>query len=108
MKVVSLLAVNTGRITQQQIPLEVISVRVESPGSHSGPKEFEPTTFQLGAHCFTRQRIQLEWNMEVALHVLSIFAQVGEQRSFNVPVAFTGAKKHRTDVWWAGWVIAAI
>jgi len=108
MKVVSLLALNTGRITPQQIPIVVISVRVESPGSHSDTKGIEPTTFRLRAHWFTQQHIQLEWSVEVANHVISIFEQVGQKRSFPFPVTCTGAKKYRTDVWWAEWVIAGI
>ena len=38
---------------------------------------------------------QMQWSVEVAIHVLSIFAQVKEQRSFHVPVTCTG---HRNTV----------
>ena len=66
-----------------------------SPRSHSDPKAIEPATFRLGAHCFNQQRKQLQFSVEVALHVLSIFAHVGEQRSFHIPVTFTRTKEYR-------------
>jgi hypothetical protein len=50
----------------------------------------------------------LEWSVEVALHVFSICAVVGEQRSFHFPIICTGAKEYHIGVWRPGWVIAAI
>jgi hypothetical protein len=46
--------------------------------------------------------------MEAEIHAFPISALFGEQQSFYVPVTCTGAKKYRTGVWPAGWVIAAI
>ena len=60
MKVVTLLAFSTVRITPQQIPLVVILLGSESPRSHSDPKGIETATFRIGGLCFTQQRNQLE------------------------------------------------
>ena len=65
--------------------------------SNQLPSELKQTASSKEPH-------QLEWSVEVALHGHSIFAHVGEQRSFHVSVTCTGAKKYRTDVWWAEWV----
>jgi hypothetical protein len=97
-------AFSTALIASKEIPQVFISVRVLVTLNHSNTKGIETATFRLEVHCFTQRRRQLNFRVEVAIHVLSIFAQGEKQESFYIQVSCTGAKTYRTVVWGGGWV----
>ena len=94
----------TDCITLQEIPLVVISVRVWVEPSATTPQVNRTSDHPNCSALLHPLCHQLQWSVEVSLHIISIIALVEEQRSFHVPVTCTGARKYRADVWWTEWV----